>query len=85
MNWLKKLFAGPPTGSTGPGVIRDPSLVPPSLRSLRPRDDVPVVEAKRISTESVREFCDKLQREGERTGNRRMLAQAANIRARLAP
>lgn len=80
MNWFKKLFSGT-TNSTGPGA--GAVEIQPSLRSLRPSRDVPVVEAKRISTENVREWCDRLEREGNRKGDRRMIAQAQNIRARL--
>lgn len=79
MNWLKKLFRGTPTGSTGPGPGN--VSVPPSQR-LRVRE-MPPPEAKRITTENVREWCAKLEAEAERTGNRRLRDQAANIRARL--
>lgn len=73
MNWLKKLFAPTP---------EKPSYAPPS-QTLRPVRDMTMPEAKRISTENVREWCAKLEKEGERKGDRRMVAQARNIRARL--
>jgi len=79
VNWLKKLFSGTPTGSTGPGPGE--VSVPPSQR-LRVRE-MPLPEAKRITTQNVSEWCAKLEAEAERTGNQRLRAQAANICARL--
>lgn len=73
MNWLKNLFAKPD----------NKPAAAPLMKSLRPSRDIPIQEAKRISTENVREWCAKLEAEGERTGNQRLLAQARNIRARL--
>lgn len=80
MNWLKKLFTGT-TGSTGPGPGNVAGSVPTSQR-IRAREMSPP-EAKRIEGESVRVWCDKLEAEANRTGNNRLRAQAANIRARF--
>lgn len=77
MNWLKKIFT--PKGDAAQTSVAGR----PEPRQLRPRHDMPVTEAKRISTENVRQWCDKLEAEADRTGNNRLRAQAANIRARL--
>jgi hypothetical protein len=39
-------------------------------------------EAARISTQSVLSYCERLEREADRTGNSRLRQQARNIRAR---
>lgn len=71
MNWLKKIL--------GTRDLSKPLVAPPIPEVFKPQ------EAKRITTESVSTWCDRLEREGNRTGNRQLLRQAANIRARLAP
>lgn len=40
-------------------------------------------EASRISGENLRDWCAKLDKEAERTGNRHLKRQADNIRARF--
>lgn len=54
---------------SAPAPAREPSLSP--------------AEAERIRTQNVREWTERLEREGNRTGNRRLLQQARNIRQRL--
>jgi hypothetical protein len=40
-------------------------------------------EAERIETEKVADWCNRLEREANRTGNARLLSQANNIRRRF--
>lgn len=40
-------------------------------------------EARRVATVDWRDHVDRLEREANRTGNRRLAQQARNIRARL--
>ena len=79
MKWLSKLFGG---GKQAPEVGPTQS-VRPAAKVLRPSPEMARPEASRISTETVRDWCAKLEKEADRTGNSRLRAQAANIRARL--
>lgn len=76
MSWFSRLFA-PGADAPKPVVARSTS------GHLRPARDMTIPEAKRIEGESVRVWCEKLDREYERTGNPRLRQQAANIRARF--
>jgi hypothetical protein len=71
VNWLKNIFRKP-----------EPAAVPVTPGGAVPQL-APRLEAKRISTQSVDEWCERLEREGNRTGNARLLQQARNIRTRL--
>lgn len=70
MSWFSKIFARP---------IAAPNV--PSAETLGSRN-TPAAEAKHITTENVREWCNRLEREGQRTGNVRLITQARNIRIR---
>ncbi len=72
MNWFKKIFQpiAKPAGDMGKRPAREES---PAL--ARPP------EARSMHKQNIAAWCDRLEREAQRTGNRRMLAQARNIRA----
>lgn len=68
---------------TGLVAKQDAVLSPGSAPAPAGDLTIPPAEAERIRTENVREWMAKLEREGNRTGNRRLLQQARNIRQRL--
>lgn len=45
-------------------------------------DHLPEVKADEIMRDNMRRWADKLEREGNRTGDGRMLSQARTVRAR---
>lgn len=69
--------------STGLGPTTAAKVSPGAVPAPAGELNLSPAEAERIRTENVREWTDRLQREGERTGNRRLLQQARNIRQRL--
>ena len=71
--WFKRLFQGKAPQQSAAGA--------PGARLPRPRVGPAIPEAKRVSTQSVRDYADRLQSEGERKGDARLLAQARRIRS----
>ncbi len=83
MNWLRKLL-GRATGAEPSPVVDAGTSRPEPVKALRPVRDMTRGKAARISTESVLSYCERLEREADRTGNSRLRQQARNIRARHA-
>ncbi len=77
--WLTRFFSKPASAITvvEPALSRQaPALGPkPAL--------VITAEAERIHTENIAVWLGRLEAEGRRTGNPRLLQQAQNIRDRL--
>lgn len=74
MNWLKKIFAKP---SNGP--MKEP--VRGGLEATHGQE-LPFPQAAEIQTQTVEEWAKRLEAEGLRTGNQRLITKAETIRAR---
>ncbi len=66
MNWLKKLFSGGTTGSTGPD-SRAPEPQQPIAPRVQPDD-------------GILAHADRMEAEGRRTGDGDLILRAARIR-----
>jgi hypothetical protein len=78
VNWFKKLF-----GLADEKQPQQVKVGSPRGPASRPVPEVTEAVAKQISTENIRHYCDRLEREANRTGNARLRQQSRNIRARL--
>lgn len=79
MNFLSKFLHKKKPAKSGSAPARaTPAVVPAGLGANAPAPD-----ATGITTENIRDWCNRLEREANLTGNPRLRMQARNIRDRF--